>query len=454
MVREDERNGWVTVCGAPPWGGRAGSASGIDCTTGLVVPPTGVGVVVVIRPRRLGCRLAGVIVGALLLVSGCTATGTASSTVPGTPNGSTPTTASRAALAADKTAPSVARVDVSSGEVSDSLAQGVTQFLHGWDFGPLVRAVLVQVNGKTVLERYAGTTAAQSRSVASVTKSVVSTLVGIALAEHRIRGLDERLDQLLPKFADLMRPEVAAITLRQLLTMTAGLPDTWDADPAFLAAPDWIREILRQGNDQQPGRSFAYADAGPHLLSAVLVQATGQPVLAYARDKLFDPLGIDTTGAAQPVASPANIAVYNKASTAWPVDPQGFQTGFNLLKLTPGELLKLGQLFLDHGRWRGRQVVPASWVRDATTGQVPTDVLTPGARYGYLWWVLTVDGDPAYAAVGYGGQLIEVVPRRGLVVVVSSDYALLPNTGSPITVDDLALLEMVATVIAPAVSGR
>ena len=89
----------------------------------------------------------------------------------------------------------------------------MTRFLHGWDLGPLVRAVLVQVNGKTVLERYTGTTAGQSRSVASVTKSVVSTLIGIALAEHRIRGLDERLDQLLPKFATLMRPEVAAITV-------------------------------------------------------------------------------------------------------------------------------------------------------------------------------------------------------------------------------------------------
>jgi CubicO group peptidase (beta-lactamase class C family) len=417
------------------------------------------------RPSRFRGRSAVVVV--LLLASGCTPSVDRPSTGSSVPSAASPASsraggassrASKASSAVVANLPSASRT--SSAEITSSpaatagtIGQRVERYLGGWEFAPKVRAVLVQVNGKMLLQRYSGKAAAQSRSVASVTKSVISTLIGIAIAEHRIKGLDERLDHLLPRFKAVMKSETKAITLRQLLTMTAGLPDTVNSGPDFDFSSDWVRAILRVGPDHPPGETFAYADADPHLLSAILVQATGMSVLEYARAKLFDPLGIDSRPAAQPIALPGSISTYNEAGFAWPVDPQGIQTGWDYLKVTPGDMLQIGRLFLDQGEWNGRQIVPAEWVRNATTGHVLAAGLTLDARYGYLWWVVTADGDPAFAAVGYGGQLIEVVPRRGLVVVVSSDYDLLGD-GSATTVNNLALVDMVDKVIAPAVARR
>ena len=283
-----------------------------------------------------------------------------------------------------------------------------------------IRAIVVTVSGRTRFERYYGSSAAQSRSAFSVTKSVMSTLVGQAVDEGKLR-LDDRLSQMLPKYAAKMSPRVAAVTLRQLLTMTAGFPDTLSGFgiPELIGAPDWVRFILSH-QDSAPGKLFAYSDYGAHLLSPILEQATGQPVLTYARSHLFDPLGIPTTPAAQPLADDAHWAEYEAAGFAWPVDPQGYATAGAHLKLRPQDMTRLGQLFLQDGQWQGSQVVPAAWVREATSVQPSATV----PHYGYLWWMTTVDGTPSYFAWGLGGQLIQVVPDRHLVMVVSSNVDL------------------------------
>lgn len=303
-----------------------------------------------------------------------------------------------------------------------ALDAGVDAVLHVFDSKDAIRAVLISVDGRTVVERYPGATADDTRDIHSATTSVMSTLIGIAIAEHRLNGLDQTLGQMLPDDAPMMRPEVAAITLRQLLTMTAGLPDTSSSDPSFVSTSDWIKAILTQGNDQQPGRFFAYSDAGAHLLSAILEKATGQSTLDYARLKLFDPLGISTEHAPTLVAGPDTVATYNSTpGFIWPTDPQGYDLGFSGIKLSPGDLLKLGQLYLNHGQWNGGQLVPADWIDQAACTQVRTSALVVGGGYGYMWWTMNVAGDPAFAADGWGGQLIMVVPARGLVVAVSSD---------------------------------
>ena len=181
-----------------------------------------------------------------------------------------------------------------------------------------------------------------------MTKSVTSTLVGIAISEGRLR-LDERLSQMLPRYAAEMTPSVARVTLRQLLTHTAGFTDTWNIQLGELAAsPDWVRFILKH-QDYAPVDDFHYSDYGAHLLSPILVQATGQSVLAYARAKLFDPLGIVTRPGIEPPADEAHLPEYQRAAFAWPVDPQGFQLAFALLKLRPRDMATFGQLFLQNG---------------------------------------------------------------------------------------------------------
>jgi CubicO group peptidase (beta-lactamase class C family) len=223
-----------------------------------------------------------------------------------------------------------------------------------------------------------------------------------------------------------MSSRIAGITLRQLLTMTAGLPaDPANGDlPNSLSGPDWVGNVLRGGTAARPGSAFAYSSGGSHLLSAVLTRAVGMSVLDYARPRLFQPLGIDTRNAFEPrTLNDKVFAQYDKADFAWPKDPTGIQFGFGALKMAPRDLAKLGQLYLDGGRWNGRQVVPASWVKEATSTQVATH--GPGFAfsegYGYQWWVTKERGHNAYAAVGFGGQLVEVIPDMKLVLVTAAE---------------------------------
>jgi CubicO group peptidase (beta-lactamase class C family) len=276
------------------------------------------------------------------------------------------------------------------------------------------------------VQLYRSSTPAQSHDVHSVTKSVMATLVGIALSEGRLHSLDDTLATLLPQHAGDMEPTVSAITLRQLLTMTAGLPpDLPNGDPpTSLSGPDWVANILQTGTVTPPGKAFAYSSAGSHLLSAILTHAVGTSALEYARPRLFEPLGIDTRKAFEPsIEDEAAIAAYDKANFAWPKDPTGLQIGFGTLKMAPRDLAKLGQLYLDGGQWNGRQVVPAAWVKESTTAQVGTQgtSFAFSENYGYQWWVTKEKGHDAYAAVGFAGQLIEVVPDLRLVIVTATE---------------------------------
>lgn len=287
-----------------------------------------------------------------------------------------------------------------------------------WDS---VRAILVTVNGKPVFEKYYDSTKDEYHNVFSVTKSVMSTLIGIAVGEGRIAGVDETLAHLLPQYAKRMSPQVARTTLKQVLTMTGGFTD--DADPhafAFMGVDDPTQGVLDSAHGT-PGK-FAYSDAGAHLVSAILRTATDQSVLEFARSRLFDPLGIDTEPATEPIASEHNLQPYTVADFVWPMDIQGLHLGWSALKLRPSDMAKLGNLYLNGGAWKGRQIVPADWVRDATASHVNTPGLAPPeGSYGYEWWAGEAHGEPEFGAVGFGGQRILVVPALHAVIVVATE---------------------------------
>jgi CubicO group peptidase (beta-lactamase class C family) len=312
-----------------------------------------------------------------------------------------------------------------SSTAADPLAAAIAEVMNSYTTLANVRAVIVDVDGRPRFERYYSSSAAESRSIYSVTKSVTSTLVGIAISEDRLR-LDGSPSQMLPRYAAEMTPSVARVTLRQLLTMTGGFTDTSSIPHGELGnPPDWVRAFLPH-QDTAPGAEFHYSDYGAHLLAPILVQATGESVLAYARAKLFDPLGIVTRPSVEPritaQTTPQALAQYEKAGFAWPIDPQGFHLTESLIKLRPRDMAAFGQLFLQAGQWNGRQVVPATWVSQATTAQAGKAYPggEAGENYGYFWWVQPAAGATAYAARGYGGQLVEVVPSLHLVIVVSS----------------------------------
>lgn len=212
-----------------------------------------------------------------------------------------------------------------------------------------------------------------------------------------------------------MTKEQSAVTLGQLLTMTGGFGD--QATNAT-DGEDWVGRIISKGG-VKPG-NWVYSNDSAHLLSAALTAATGMPALQYARSVLFNPLGIASEPADEPVAQPYDLAM-QAPGFGWARDPQGVSTGAYGLRLRAWDMAKIGLLYLAGGRWDGQQVVPASWVKQSTRDLTKTDF---GGGYGYLWWAeSSPEGERAFAARGSGGQCIVVLPERDIVVVVQVDQA-------------------------------
>lgn len=302
-----------------------------------------------------------------------------------------------------------------------------------------LRALLVYVDGEPVLESYYDWPTDAHWDVSAITNSILATLIGIAIDEGAIPGLRTTLAELLPEHRADMSRQLATATLRELLTMTAGFAGLdRDRTREYMTDPDPVGRILRAAPDPLGG-GFEYSNQGAHLLAAILVRATRTSVLDYATSRLFGPLGIEVSEA---------------AGFEWPVERSGLHLGWGGLRLTPADLARLGQLFLDRGEWQGQQVVPVDWVRAATQEQVnirgQTNREQTGDGYGYGWWLTEADGETAFFAYGFGGQIIEVVPSRSLVVVVASEIEYDGPTSTGFSAHGLTFL--VDDVIAPAVA--
>ena len=266
-----------------------------------------------------------------------------------------------------------------------------------------VRGLLVARRGGLVVERYFGGSAGnRPHNLKSASKSVLSALVGAAVAQN-VLELDQPIADVLPEAADLDDAGKRKITVRHLLTMTSGLESTSFGNyGSWVASRNWVRAALARPLQAEPGTRFSYSTGGTHLLSATLSRAAGRSTHDFAREHLFDPLGI--------------------RRSAWARDRQGVHMGGNNLSLPPRDMLKFGQLYLNRGRWGGKQLLPWQWV-DASTRP---GVVGPRGRgriyggYGYLWWLRGHRERGAYIASGYGGQYIYVAPAEDLVVVVIS----------------------------------
>ena len=272
---------------------------------------------------------------------------------------------------------------------------------------PRMRSLLVAIDGRLVRERYfGGASADRAANVKSASKSVISTLVGVALQEGRLRSLGQPIGELLPAgaFAPPADPAARDITVEDLLTMRAGLRSTSsEFYGAWVESPNWVRHALTRpvvapaGHDGGP---MIYSTGNTHVLSAILTRVTGQSTLAYARRVLGEPLGVTIP--------------------AWQRDPQGVFVGGNNMYLTPRAMLAFGNLYLNRGRTSsGRPIVPAAWVDSSWVARTRS----PRAQtdYGYGWWARAAGGTPVNYAWGFGGQYIFVVPAARLVVVVTSD---------------------------------
>jgi len=270
-----------------------------------------------------------------------------------------------------------------------------------------IRSLLIQYDDETIIERYYHyANALMKDDVMSVTKSVTSALIGIAVD----KGYIENVDQTLSDFLEgVVEPDEqrGAITIRQLLMMSCGLEwhglTTSEDYLAWIDAPDQLTYILDKPFDHTPGVDFNYSDGAAHLLSAILTEATGQSAHDFARQYLFEPLGID--------------------NTAWGEDNRGYTIGSTQLQISANNMLKFGNLFLHKGMWNGERIISREWIETSTATHLSTHNAIPyGSNYSYLWWVGEYRDHSFYFANGYGGQFIVVVPDFKLVVVATANW--------------------------------
>ena len=326
----------------------------------------------------------------------------------------------------------------------------------GWQ---TIGAVLVSVDGTTRIAHYRnGRKPDEALHVWSVTKSVTSALVGIALDEQIIGSLDQTLDELLPRYRRFMTRDQKQISLRQLMDMTAGYPPDEPRDviwKVFQHRHDPVPLILTEGLAAEPGSGFQYSSRSSHLVSAVLHAALERAnderfptVLSYARAKLFDPLEINTRPAYEkPVVLPPPPSYDTMSTFGWGTDAAGLHTACCLLRLRPTDMVKIGELYLGDGVWHGKQILPPGWVKLSTT----VGPLSP--EYALMWWrmaVIPVTDNPrahdTLIARGSEGQLIAIVPDRQLVVAVGS----VPTKDYAVSGSDVSFL--LTEVILPALS--
>ncbi len=298
---------------------------------------------------------------------------------------------------------------------------------------PPIRGLVVVRRGRIAFERYyGGCTQETYHSVNSVTKSVLSALIGILLRTGQLASLDQRLIDLLPELADVNSdPRTGTITVRHLLSMTGGFEPTAGAPWPWLASPDLLQTAWARPLIAPPGASFAYDDLSVHLLSIVITRLTGQSASAFAGRELFEPLGIWASEEARFVwTRERGCADVFHGRGSWPedgypwrVDQHGHSMGGFGLHLTVREMAKLGYLYLNEGRWNGTEIVPAWFaaesIREQSSGGPPV-----GFRYGYLWWIGRVNG---YFANGFGGQLIHVIPERDTIVAYTTTLPSRPS---------------------------
>jgi CubicO group peptidase (beta-lactamase class C family) len=267
---------------------------------------------------------------------------------------------------------------------------------------PRLRSLLIARHDTLLGEAYYhGASAARRTNIKSASKSIISALVGIAIAEGELTGLEQPIAPFFP--AELPAnpdPRLGSVTIGNLLSMQSGLePTSFDNYGEWVASRNWVRYVLARPFVAEPGGRMLYSTGSTHLLSAILTRATGMSTLAYARSRLLEPLGIELAG--------------------WTRDPQGFYFGGNEMALRPRELLRFGELYRQHGRYEGKQIVPESWIR--ASWEPRTTSPYNGHRYGLGWWSRRSGSHDVHFAWGYGGQYLFIVPDLELTVVMTSD---------------------------------
>lgn len=298
-----------------------------------------------------------------------------------------------------------------------------------------ITGIIVHKRGELEYEKYFnGYNKNNTVHIFSVTKSIFSALIGIAIDKGYIKSVDQKVLDFFPEYrVSEENATIHNITLKHLLTMTAPYKQNPEPFVEFFQSDNWMNFALNLLGGKGPAGKFLYSPiVGSHILSGILTKATGQPVLDFASKHLFSPLGIDVSQN-EVLATEEEHMAYpeDKTSRAWVVDPQGINTASWGLTLSPGDTAKIGQLYLNNGVWDKKQIVPAQWVQESVKEHSQWEEM--GLYYGYLWWVLDSE-NPIYAAMGDGGNMIYINTQKDLVISIAALFT--PNAK-----DSIALIQ-------------
>lgn len=240
----------------------------------------------------------------------------------------------------------------------------------------------------------------------SMSKSFTSTAVGFAVAEGRLRVEDKVISFFPNELPAKVSDNLAALRVKDLLTMSVG--NEKEPTGVTVASENWVKTFLAQNITNKPGTVFLYNSAATYTCSAIVQKLTGQKIVDYLRPRLFAPLGV--------------------TKATWEECPRGINTGGWGLSVQTETLAKFGQLFLQKGKWNGRQIIPAAWVEEATSRHIlqtpPAKPARPNVKndwlqgYGYQFWR---SQHGAYRGDGAFGQYTIVMPERDVVIAMTGE---------------------------------
>ncbi|QCF26727.1 serine hydrolase domain-containing protein [Hydrocarboniclastica marina] len=263
-----------------------------------------------------------------------------------------------------------------------------------------LHALVVAVDGEIIYGRaFRGPSLRQPVNIKSLSKTVLSAVVGAAIDRNVLESTDQPITDILEAPAGAS-PRLREVTIGNLLSLQAGLERT--SGPNYgpsVNSDNWVDYALSRPFKAEPGGRMLYSTGSTHLLSAALTKASGRSTLELTRDWLGQPLDIRIP--------------------SWPQDPQGIHFGGNDMRLSPLALVQIGELYRNGGQMDGVQVIPKDWVRQSWQPRGQSRYTSDG--YGYGWFITRLAGHRTYYGRGFGGQMLYVIPDIGVTAVITAD---------------------------------
>lgn len=263
-----------------------------------------------------------------------------------------------------------------------------------------MRSVLLIKDGYIIYEKYNnGFNQLDLQEQWSITKSIISALVGIMINDGGISNVEQSIVDFFEDIPEGNKNEISKIKIRNLLNMTSGFH--WDRNTyeEWLRSSNLVDFILKTDVEFEPGKHFFYDDHNPYMLSAIINKVSGLSAEKYAEKHLFNYLGIE--------------------NYKWEKDASGINIGGYGTFLTARDMAKIGYLFLNYGVWEDRQIIAPNWIKELSCIQSKGG-LPENDAYGYLWWITKVEEYDAYYACGFGGQYIYIIPELDIVFVTTA----------------------------------